>query len=208
MNSKFARVLAVSVVAGALFFLPTAAAAQGHVHFLGGMYTLNDDDETDPLDDLTQVGAQVSFGPADWPVMLAVDLLFATGDDSTTESGGPGFSADIDIELDVTELAVGVRKIWGESSARPFIGGGLDFVQADATFDVTFRTPLGSVSFDEDEDDNAIGLWVQGGVFWRLGSRFELGGQVRYNTAEVEADGEDIDVGGFGYGVILGWGWD
>ena len=206
MSWRFVRFLVVSVAAGAMFCLPAAAATKGHVHFLGGNYMLNDEDDTDPLEDLTQFGVELSIAPEKYPVMVAVDLLVASGDESQTESVA-GFSAELDIELDLTELAVGVRKIWGEASVRPFIGGGIGFVQAEATFDVTVETPLGNVSGSEDEEDDALGFWAQGGVFWRLGSRFEIGGQIRYNTAEVEVDDEEIDVGGLEYGIILGWGW-
>lgn len=206
MSRRFVRFLVVSVAAGAMFCLPAAAATKGHVHFFGGNYMLNDEDDTEPLEDLTQVGVELSIAPADSPVMVAVDLLFARGDESQSDSVA-GFSADFDIELELTELAVGVRKIWEESSIRPFIGGGIGFVQADATFDVNLESPLGNVSFSEDEEDDALGFWAQAGLFWRLGSRFEIGGQIRYNTAEVEVADEEIDVGGLGYGIILGWGW-
>ena len=206
MSWRFVRFLVVSVAAGSMFCLPAAAATKGHVHFLGGNYMLNDEDDTDPLEDLTQFGVELSIAPEKYPVMVAVDLLFASGDESLTESGG-GFSANLDIELDLTEVAVGVRKIWGEASTRPFIGGGIGFVKAEVTFDGTIMTPFGNVSGSEDEDDDALGFWAQAGLFWRLGSRFEIGGQIRYNTAEVEVESEDIDVGGLEYGIILGWGW-
>ncbi len=207
MSWRFVRFLVVPVAAGAMLCLPAAAATKGHVHFLGGNYMLNDEDDTEPLEDLTQIGVELSIAPEKSPVMVAVDLLFATGDESQFQ-GGAGFSADFDIELDVVELAVGVRKIWGEKATRPFIGGGLGFVKADATFDVTIQgLPGGDLSFDENEEDDELGLWAQGGVFWRIGSRFELGGQIRYNTAEVEVADEEIDIGGLEYGIILGWGW-
>jgi hypothetical protein len=60
-------------------------------------------------------------------------------------------------------------------------------------------------------DDDAIGLWVDGGVLWRLGKRFNLGFEGRFTKAELEADigGQSFDVegGGFHVGMLLGFGW-
>ncbi len=46
-----------------------------------------------------------------------------------------------------------------------------------------------------------------GGAFWRLGKRFNIGVDVRLSTGEVRIFGEDVQAGGVTTGLLLGWGW-
>jgi hypothetical protein len=50
-------------------------------------------------------------------------------------------------------------------------------------------------------------VWAGGGVFWRLGRRFNLGGTVRWSDAQVTLFDNDVQAGGVTYGLLLGWGW-
>jgi hypothetical protein len=54
---------------------------------------------------------------------------------------------------------------------------------------------------------SALGLWIGGGIYWRLGSRFNIGLAARYSSASVELFGVDVEAGGPMYGMLLGWGW-
>ena len=57
------------------------------------------------------------------------------------------------------------------------------------------------------ENDVSPGAWIGGGIFWRLGSRFNLGAAARISGAPVTLANEDVEAGGLSYGLILGWGW-
>ena len=48
---------------------------------------------------------------------------------------------------------------------------------------------------------------MDGGIFWRLGKRFNLGLEARFSAAQVKLSGRDVQAGGVSVGLILGWGW-
>jgi len=104
----------------------------------------------------------------------------------------------VDSKATTGELGLGVRKIWNTGSSRrvhPYIGGGVSFIAA--------KFEAGSTS----DKDNGVGAWLGGGIFWRLGSRFNLGMSLRGSSANVDLYGVRADAGGGHFGLCLGWGW-
>jgi hypothetical protein len=187
------------VLAGLLAVVPSAAArADGNVNFFLGQKFLNSDWEDDEseldLSEQGEIGALFSWRGRDWPVYLAFDIL-GSSDEETV--GG------VDFKGSTGEFDFGVRWQSTGRSVRPFFGGGLAFVGGELEVD------LGGP--DLEIDDDAMGLWVDGGVVWRLGKRFNLGFEGRFTKAELEADfgGESVDIegGGVHLGMLLGFGW-
>ena len=166
-----------------------ALSGTGNVNFFLGQKYLKESD-WEPVEDQPEFGAEISFGGESWPVLIAVDVFGSTNEE--TISG-------IDIEGSTAEIGVGVRRIWEPGRTRPYIGGGLALVVAE------FEGRFSGVTLSE--DDTGIGAWVGGGVFWRLGSRFNLGIAARYSKAEVTIFGVDAEAGGTHVGILLGWGW-
>ncbi|HKY32259.1 MAG TPA: outer membrane beta-barrel protein [Candidatus Polarisedimenticolia bacterium] len=185
MSACLALIVALGLAAPAT----VQAASTGHANFFLGFKML-DEDDWEPLESQPAFGAEVSWGGDDWPILIATDLLLSADDDDE-------FGADV--EARTAELDLGVRKIWEVDNVRPYVGGGIGLISAE----VEVETPLGDV----DDDDNAIGLWAGGGVFWRLGERFNLGVSGRWSKAEVEFAGADVEAGGLSLGLLLGWGW-
>ena len=98
-------------------------------------------------------------------------------------------------------MGFGVRKIWdGAPAIRPFIGGGIAVISSEIearTVGVTFS-----------DDDNALGIWIEGGVYWRVSEQFNLGLNARWSKAEVEIFGVDYEAGGNHFGVLIGYHWE
>jgi hypothetical protein len=182
----------IVVVLASLFLLaaPAVFAGEGHVNLFLGQKQLEHDFQLDVADQ-DEFGVQVSFGNPDWPVMVAVDLMTSSAD----ERVGP-----LVVDVSTTELNTGVRKFWEKGRARPYIGGGLAFINGEVTID----TGLGDLSGDE----SAVGVWIGGGAFWRLGRSFNIGVDARITRAEAEVGGVDTELGGNHIGLLLGWGWD
>ena len=176
-----------------LLLAPAMTFADGNANFLIGTKQL-DSDDWEPLEDQDALGLELSFGKSTWPIHIAVDLFTtsATEDDFTVNLGLP---VTVDLEGSTMELDLGARKVWGKNMTRPFLGGGLAAIYADLDAEI------------DQDDDVGMGLWVGGGVFWRIGSRFNIGGSVRYSDVSVNLFEVDGDAGGLTYGVILGWGW-
>ena len=133
----------------------------------------------------------VDFKQQDWPVSIALDFLGSY--DEVTEIG-------VNFEGTTSEFDVGVRKIWDASgsSIRPYIGGGLAFINAE----------IKAIGFNTvSQDDSGTGIWFCGGVYWTLGQHFNLGLDLRYSQADVTLYGVEGEAGGTHAGIILGYHW-
>jgi len=188
---SLAVLVVIATVAG-----PVLAA--GNANFLIGGRAL-DEDQWEPVDQHGVFGVTVDFGGADWPVHIEAGF-YASADEETV------FDDTLLLEADLTaavaEFCFGVNKTFepGEK-IRPFIGGGLASVAADAELDSEI---LGSV----DDDDSSLAAYVHGGVFWRLGKRFNIGLDGRIVTGtDLTLFEEDIDADYVQLGLVLGFGW-
>ena len=174
-------------IALSLLLLPAGALAgefSGHANFFLGVKYL--EDEWAPLQDQGAFGAELSWGSTDWPVYIATDF-FASAD----VEDRPLF----DTVAVTTELDVGVRKIWEAGHTYPYVGGGIGIITGFVDQDFI------------DDSDVTIGPWINAGVFWRLGPKFNIGFSLRWSKGEVSVLGEDLEAGGFQAGLLLGFGW-
>ena len=158
-------------------------------------YRQLDKDFWDPVDGQVALGGTVDFGPNGSPAHFAFGLNTSVG--YQDYSGGPLN----DLEASVTEWSFGVAKVWEtKSRMRPFLSGGASFVKAQITLD----TVLGDV----DDDDDSLGLWVEGGIYWRVGPHFNAGFHVRalggtsITLFSVDGDADYVQIG-----PMLGWSW-
>jgi len=173
------------------------AFAAGNANFLIGGRGL-DEDLWDPVDDHSVFGVTVDFGGAEWPVRIETGFYGSAAEDTVDDAllGG------IDVTLTVAEFFFGVNKTWTPAGkVRPFVGGGLASVIADIELDTAF---FGGT----DDDDQSLGAYVHGGVFWRLGPKFNIGldGRVMTGTDLTLFDSE-TDVDYVQLGLVLGFGW-
>jgi len=174
-----------------LFFVagllgPTIARAdsKGNVNFIIGGKKL--DKDWDPNDSQGEAGAEVTWGPSDWPISFATDVV---------ASSAAADLIGVEVKDQSSELAFGVRKIWEAGSARPYVGGGIA--------KLAVQREAGGVKVD----DSTLGAWIGGGIFWRLGARFNIGLAARISRGQVTLNGTDTEAGGSHAGLILGWGW-
>ena len=190
MNSKrLHRSIAVASLSILLLLLvlPSAAhASAGAIHIFVGQKFL-DEEEWEPIDTQFELGIDAAMGGDDWPLWINFGILSASDEEDL----------DVDTELEgtTTEFYLGINKTWTRQQFRPFVAGGLAFVNSD--FEV--RDPFGVI--DED-DDSGTGLYAQGGGYWRLGSSINLGGMLRYSVFS-----DDLEGGGLHVGLIVGYGW-
>jgi hypothetical protein len=193
-----ARALVTIVVSAFLLVISTvltlAAPARtrgggwtGEANFILGQKVL-DESVWQPVENQDLFGVEVSWGEKSWPIEIATDLFGSYKEDS-----------DEGITAKTSEFGMGVRKIWGHRHVHPYLGGGAAIVYGAAELDFS-----GIIVKDS---DISTGAWVGGGVFWRLGSRFNLGLAARYSRSKVTLFDSDMEAGGYGGGLILGWGW-
>lgn len=198
---SLARLTAVTIAI--VLALPGLSRADttGDVNFKPGVKML-DENDWEPVEDQTAVGVSVSWGKETWPVHFLIDYLISVAEDEVS----PG----VDKQGATAELGFGIQKTWRPGRTRPFLNGGLALVLADIEFS-------GS-GVSASESDASAGAFVGGGVFWRLGSRFNIGVSARYSTAEatfefldlgggITLEDLEVEAGGIHTGLILGWGW-
>ncbi|HXI02795.1 MAG TPA: hypothetical protein VNI57_06410 [Candidatus Saccharimonadales bacterium] len=188
----------IAVLCAALAATP--ALAGGNANFSLGFRSLGDDLWTD-IHKQPAFGVSVDFGPESWPIGLVGGYYLST----RQKTGTSAFGVSGDLTGTVGELSFGVRKTWmSPGGAHVFIEGGAAQVIADLKIE-------GGSSKIEDNDTSAGG-YAQVGIFWRLGSRFNIGVQGRTLL------GTSVDLNDFGsfgsgnadyyqVGMILGWGW-
>ena len=168
----------------------------GNINVFFGQKNL-DKDDWEPVEEQSEFGIEVDFRKKDWPVNIAIDVLVSSDDQSIIDP----FFGQVDLEGKTKEFNIGIRKIWDEhSSVRPFIGGGLSYIRAEA--EVTIPS-LGSAS----ESDTGIGIWLGGGVYFTLGEHFNLGVELKYSDADVTLFDVDAAAGGTHYGLLAGYHW-
>lgn len=108
------------------------------------------------------------------------------------------FTATFDGET--SELSFGVRKIWDHfPKVRPFIGGGIALISAEIK--------VRGLGVRVSADDDAIGIWVGGGVYWTLAEHFNLGFNLRWSKAEVTLFNVDGEARGTHAGFLVGFHW-
>ncbi|HET9251171.1 MAG TPA: outer membrane beta-barrel protein [Candidatus Eisenbacteria bacterium] len=179
-------VLAAVAVLVAAMFLPAAAhASQGAVHVFVGQKFL-DEEDWEPIDTQFELGIDAALGGDDWPIWINLGLFSASDEEE--------LDIDEEVEATTTEFSLGINKTWTRRQFRPFVAGGLAFVNTD----IEIRDP------DEvfEDDDSGVGLYAQGGGYWRIGSSFNLGGMLRYSVFS-----DDFEGGGVHVGLIAGFGW-
>ena len=203
------RNAAQALVLCAFIAMPSVASAgPGYVNFLLGQ-KIFDSEDWDPIDKQTTFGAEGVFGPSTWPVHI--DTYLARASQEKTAYADDGFGGTISYTADATtyEVGAGLNKTWTRGKFYPYLNAGALM----AKIDVTFRQGGTSTS----DDDKGFGFWGGGGAFYRVGSTFNLGGAVRYSSADVTFNafdtgnvsfgGANVKAGGLTFGVLLGWGW-
>jgi opacity protein-like surface antigen len=211
MRRQTAPILIFLLALGAL---AAPAEASGDANLIYGQKSLSGTPlESAGVDGQSEIGIALSLD-FEWPVMLAVDLL-TSSDDNTITIPVQG-SLEYWTDVETTELGVGVRKFWGQKRFRPYVGGGLAYVKLDA-----LQIESGDLGFPGteyrqtivDDSDSAIGFWLNTGFIYRVGQYLNVGIDIRHSDADADLLPFDtdttlnLDSGGTHYGVLFGYRW-
>ena len=197
MRSAGRALFAAAVLAAAV---PWTAAFEGNVNVFVGQKWLNKSD-WEPIEKQPELGIFFAFGETRAPIHFAIDVLHST-DEETTDVTGIGA---VDVEGTTTEYSLGVRKVFRRHAiTRPHLGGGATVASGELRLE---SSGLGRI----EADDTAFGLWIDGGITWRLAKHLNLGIEVRYTRYELEFGTifleNELKGGGFHAGALIGYGW-
>lgn len=185
---------------GVLVFLCGVAGARaeedrptGNVQFLLTQKMLDEDDWS-PMETQRGFGVMGDFKMSSWPIAIAAGY-------QTTSDSDNLFGADMDATTD--ELDLGVKYIADQvGNVRPFVGGGL----TQARGKMEGSGPGGNLSVS----DTGVGFWLSAGVYWTLAEHVNLGGHVKFSSAEVTLEDPsigsfDLEAGGSSLAVFVGY---
>ncbi len=186
---------ALLLCAAGLLSAPISAADVNLNFYPFSARQMSDSNLWDDVDTQYALGGMLDFGEKDSHLHFVVGLHSGVGakDFSNTLAN--------DVLATTSELSFGMTGVWRkDKGASPFVSGGLSFVHPELEFDV----PGGTLK----DDDQAIGFFIEGGVYWRLSSHFNLGlyGRMLGGTS-IELFGEDGDVDYWQVGPMIGWSW-
>jgi len=191
---RMLRCLVFGLAAAAVTAADLAADVNLNFYPLSGRWL--DKDLWDPVETQYAFGGTVDFGESGWPIHIALGLHGS----ASVEEYDSGLLDEITAA--VSELSFGVAKVWEtKGSARPFLSGGMSFVTATYEIDSVFAGAA-------DDDDDSIGAWIEGGVYWRLAPHFNLGLYGRtMGGSEITLFGVEGDADYWQFGPMIGWSW-
>jgi len=184
-----------------IFLLPVSAICEklsGNFNLLYGQKMLNADDWK-PVEDQTEFGFSFDIKKESWPVSFVVGYLSSEDEDSEDVYISGLGTTEMKMECKTTELSLGIRFIMDLSPVNLFFSTGLASIDAEAEGTVY---PI-TVS----DDDSAIGLWFDGGLFITIAEHINVGGQVRWSKAEVTILDTDLEAGGTHLLFLVGFHW-
>jgi len=198
--ARRALILVLFVIAADVASPAAWARYEGNINFMIGQKWLKDS-EWSPVSEQPELAVLFAFAPERSPIYFAIDVFYS----SDSQTMNTALYGDVEVEGTTQEYSIGIRKVWNgdNRSTRPFLGAGGCLVMSNLNLD----SPVLAAHFG----DNSYGVWVEGGVTWRLGKHVNLGFELRYSTASAsfENSGQpiDVDAGGFHAGLLIGYGW-
>jgi len=169
------------------------------------------------------LGVELTWGRQGWPAMIALDL-YHSYDDGIFHF--PGFATlpalDRRLRARTLELALGVRRSWNVIGFSPYLGAGGSWIGGQFSVEVSdpYGAPFGELTDAARAREAAFGYWAGGGVYRRIGARFQIGLAGRYAKATLPAmdlilDGSspplvvgtlpELDAGGRNINLVVGW---
>jgi hypothetical protein len=198
--ARRALILVLFVIAADVAAPGVWARYEGNLNFMIGQKWLKDS-EWSPVSEQPELAVLFAFAPERSPIYFAIDVMYSRD----TQTMNTALYGDVVVEGTTQEYSIGIRKVWngGGRSTQPFLGAGGCLVVSNLNLD----SPVLAEHFG----DQSYGVWVEGGITWRLGKHVNLGFELRYSTsaASFENSGPpiDVDAGGFHAGILIGYGW-
>ena len=188
-----------------------ASTDVGSINFTAGYKNLTSDWNLDqlqydvygqplPQDRALQpaLGLETTWGRKAWPVHVAFDIQNSS-DDGLWHV--PAFftepAYDLRLRANVLEVGLGARRAFDLKWITPYLGAGGLWARAKVEVDVSdpnsgqFGTPTGHGH----ARSSSLGYWVGGGLYRRLGPRFQMGVAYRYSKATLDAKPFTVDSG-------------
>jgi hypothetical protein len=121
-----------------------------------------DENDYSPVDKQDMFGIEYSRENAAGPVGFEVGIMGSKDEDNDVLFG-------FDVEASTSEFYGGIRKTFGQDVVRPYIGGGLSFINS--------KIEVVGVG---DDDDSSIAAYLHGGIGFQISQAVVLGLDLRF----------------------------
>lgn len=157
--------------------------------------------DTLPRDRVYQpaLGIEGTWGRKNWPVQIAFDV-WNSADDSKSQGHPKDFTTpayNLRLRAQTLELGLGVRRAFDLKLVTPYIGAGGLWSREQIEIEVSDPNAgqFGTATGHAHMRTSAFGYWVGGGVYRRLGPRFQMGLAYRFSKATLPAAPFTVDSG-------------
>jgi len=150
------------------------------------------------------LGLEATWGRKTWPVQIALDV-WNSADDGISHI--PRFfttpAYDVRLRANTFEVGLGVRRAFDVLGITPYVGAGGLWTREKIAIEVSdpsagqFGAPIGYAHMHT----SAFGYWISGGVYRRLGPRFQMGLAYRFSKATLPAEAFIVDSGTIPRGI-------
>lgn len=178
--------------------IPTSARADGSLDLFAGQRELDKDfGGGNDIEEQDAYGLFTDFSGENWPVRIAVNFLSGQKDKDDD-------TLDIHLDGSTGEIDAGIR--WypmKDGRWMPSLGVGLGLMSGKVE---TSGSGVNDVAFD----DSKLGWWTDGGIAYRFGQHFKLGGKIHYARAKLDQKNDnlkEVNAAGLTYGVTAGFAW-
>jgi len=209
MNKKYIFLLFTVIISLAIPDSVKADEWKGNVNFLLGSRVLSNSDwKTLAVEEQGLFGVDFDFTKESWPVSLLLGVSGSTASSKLFAISYYGYTiATFDNETTTSEYDVGARKYFDtDSNFMPYISAGVASIRVENTVTCTSGCS-GSFSLS----DSSAGVFLDGGLMWRLGQHFNLGLGLKVLTGtsiqySINGVRYDIDADYGQAALILGYG--
>ncbi len=157
------------------------------------------------------LGVEMTWGRAGWPALVAFDVLHSY-DDGLQRFPAINLGtlvippADVRRRARTLEIALGARRSWLVRGFSPYLGVGGAWVWANVSYEMSdpSQAQFGAPGAVLGGHDSALGYWAGGGLYRRLGPRFQIGIGGRYSKATLKVDSLAVANPGIPESTVLG----
>jgi len=219
VRSSVVRSAFLTLALTGLVGVASAFAADSHigsVNFILGYKNLSGDWNLNPREtdangqplpgDRTfypSLGLETTWGPSNWPVQLAFDVLNSADDGITHVPAFTTPAFDLRLRAQSLELGFGVRRAFNLPGITPYLGAG--GLWSQGKFEIEVSDPnagqFGEQTAHAHARSSAFGFWVGGGAYRRLGPRFQMGVAYRLSKATLPTEPFHVDGGTLPFGI-------
>jgi hypothetical protein len=173
----------------------------GNINLLAGCKAL-DKNDWEPTERQKESGVSVDFRKLSSSVAIVLGFI-ESGTEHTETFSYNGYVFDSKMKSSTKEMRLGIK--WEPTTTiRPYLALGLAMIGAEAKITLS-NDSLGTTSVKV--DDQHVGAWLGGGLYWVIANHLNLGIDLAYSMAKVTLFNQKLEAGGAHAALMVGYHW-